>query len=199
MNERYTLIPNEAFDKMIGANVTRLEDKILCKLLLSVRGNWEYSEPISIKDIEIFTGDTMNDILSAFVNIVKYNVGYFDYSFDDAEGIEGVILLGINLDWASWKLPRNNGYCPMNAEVKEMAKQIIDNVIDTENANIEVVYRNGNLQIKDTYGDEDCIDFSENLYEIEPEYMAEEVVIVNEHLKSFISECEYLDELDDEE
>ena len=199
MNERYILIPNEAFDKMIGANVTRLEDKILCKLLLSVRGNWEYSEPISIKDIEIFTGDTMNDILSAFVNIVKYNVGYFDYSFDDAEGIEGVILLVINLDWASWKLPMNNGYCSMNAEVKEMAKQIIGNVIDAENANIEVVYRNGNLQIKDTYGDEDCIDFSENLYEIEPEYMAEEVVIVNEHLKSFVSECEYLDELDDEE
>ena len=199
MNERYTLIPNEAFDKMIGANVTRLEDKILCKLLQSVRGNWEYSEPISIKDIEMFTGDTVNDILTAFINIVKYNVGYFDYSFDDTEGIEGVILLVINLDWASWKLPRNNGYCPMNAEVKEMAKQIIGNVIDAENANIEVVYRNGNLQIKDTYGDEGCIDFNENLYEIEPEYMAEEVVIVNEHLKSFISECEYLDELDDEE
>ena len=87
----------------------------------------------------------------------------------------------------------------MNDEVKEMAKQIIGNVIEAENSYIEVVYRNGNLQIKDTYGDEDSIDFSENLYEIEPEYMAEEIVIANEQLKSFIRECEELDELDEEE
>lgn len=201
MNERYTLIPNEAFDKMIGANVTRLEDKILCKLLQSVRGNWEYSEPISIKDIEKFTGDSMNDILTAFINIVKYNVGYFDYSFDDTEGIEGVILLGINLDWESWKLPRNNwrGCVAMNDEVKEMAKQIIGNVIEAENSYIEVVYRNGNLQIKDTYGDEDSIDFSENLYEIEPEYMAEEVGVASEQLKVFVRECDRYNALNDEE
>lgn len=200
MNERYTLIPNEVLDILIGSNLSTLEHNIAQMLISSTYGKFDKCKPVSLKKMAYVFGETMWNILTACANLGRYNVVALEFYHPENSAYDS-ILLSINMDWKTWKIPKNNwrGNAVMNEEVKEMAKQIIGEVIDSENSYIVVNYRNGFLEIRDIGDDEEGIDFSENLYEIEPEYMAEEVVIVNEHLKSFISECEEFHGLYDEE
>lgn len=199
MNEYQTIIPNQVAEILINANLSELEHKILMELIISTRGHWEWSDSVSVGDFVKTTNSSIGDILIAFGKMINYGVGILDSSWED-DSVESV-LLTTNLDWESWSVPVNRwrGDMQMNEKVAEMAKQIIGEVIDAENANIEVVYRNGILKIEDICGDEDGIEINENLYEIEPEYMAEEVGVASEQLKLFIRECEEFDGLDEEE
>lgn len=195
--KKQTLIPNQVVDILIKANLSELEHKIMMKLITSTRGHWEWDIPVSLKTIAETTGNSIGDILIAFGKLVKYNVAELDYCrLNDCKSIEDdfdpskTVLFTINLDWKSWNVPINNwrGDIEMNKEVKEMAKQILNEVIDAENPNIEVFYSNGLLEIEDITEPEDGIQFSENLYDIEPDYMATEMVIISEELKTYFEE-----------
>lgn len=194
---KQTLIPNQVVDILIKANLSELEHKIMMKLILSTKGHWEWDIPVSLKTVAETTGNSIGDILIAFGKLVKYSVAELAYSplsvrnsieddFDPSE----IVLFTINLDWKSWNVPIYNwrGDIEMNKEVKEMAKQILNEVIDAENPNIEVFYRNGLLEIEDIAEPEDGIQFSEDLYDIEPDYMATEMVIISEELKMYFEE-----------
>ena len=199
MNEYQTLIPNQVVEILLNANLTELERKILLKLVTSTRGYWEWSDSVSVGDFVKTTNSSIGDILIAFGRMINYNVAILDSSWEDYS--EENVLLTTNLDWESWSVPISiwRGDIQMNEKVAEMAKQIISEVIDAENPNIEVVYRNGILKIEDICGNEDSIEISENLYEIEPEYMAEEVGVASEQLKVFVRECDRYNALNDEE
>ena len=199
MNEHQTIIPIQVGEILINANLSELEYRILMRLVFSIRGCWEWSDSVSVGDFIETENSSIGDILIAFGRMINCNVATLDSAWED-DSVESVLLTP-NLDWESWSVPigRWRGDMQMNEKVAEMAKQIISEVIDAENPNIEVVYRNGILKIEDICGDEDSIEISENLYEIEPQYMAEEVGVASEQLKVFVRECDRYDALNDEE
>lgn len=197
MRGYYAHIPEEDYMGFIFCTLPYLNhlERIVIEMLLF--DTTEYGEPsqiVTIRDVATVTGKTTGDILIAFGNVVNYGVGML--SLDIAPGYDedetDSILLVLNNDWTEWKFPNFNyeGDVEMNKEVKEMAKQIIGQIIDSGNPNINVFYRDGLLEVKDIDGHEDGVDFSENLHDIEPEYMAEEVGLIAVELEPYLEHDE---------
>ena len=197
MRGYYAHIPEEDYMGFIIYTlpyISRLERTVIEMLLFDTTEYGEPSQIVTIRDVATVTGKTTGDILIAFGNVVNYGVGML--SFDIAPGYDedetDSILLVLNNDWTEWKFPNFNyeGDVEMNKEVKEMAKQIIGQIIDSGNPNINVFYRDGLLEVKDIDGHKDRFDFSENLHDIEPEYMAEEVGLIAVELEPYFEQDE---------
>ena len=202
MRGYYMHIPEEDYIGLIFSifpYLNRLERIVIEMLLFDTTEYGELSQIVTIRDVATVTGKTTGDILIAFGNVVNYGVGTLSFdmypSYDD-DGTDSILLV-LNNDWTEWKFPNLNyeGDVEMNKEVKEMAKQIIGQIIDSGNPKINVFYRDGLLEVKDIDGHEDGIDFSENLHDIEPEYMAEEVGLIAVELEPYLEQ----DEVDEEE
>lgn len=198
MRGYYAHIPEEDYMGFIFCTLpylNRLERIVIEMLLFDTTEYGELSQIVSVRDVARVTGKTTGDILIAFGNVVNYGVGMFSFNiypgYDEDETDSALLVL--NNDWTEWKFPNLNyeGDVEMNEEVKEMAKQIMGQIIDAENPEISVFYRHGLLEIKDIDEHEDGVDFSENLYDIEPEYMAEEVGLIAVELEPYLEKDEF--------
>lgn len=197
MRGYYAHIPEEDYIGFIFCTLpylNHLERIVIEMLLFDTTEYGELSQIVSVRDVARVTGKTTGDILIAFGNVVNYGVGMFSFNiypgYDEDETDSALLVL--NNDWTEWKFPNFNyeADVEVNEEVKEMANQIIGQIIDAENPKISVFYRYGLLEIKDIDEHEDGVDFSENLYDIEPEYMAEEVGLIAVELEPYLEKDE---------